>query len=90
MSGNFLTIGEVAQLAGLRRSALRYYESVGLLPPPERVNGRRRYDHSVLQQLAVLRLAQQAGFTVAEMRVLVHGFPSDIPVSARWRTLAGP
>jgi MerR family transcriptional regulator, redox-sensitive transcriptional activator SoxR len=63
-----LSIGEVARRAGLRPSALRYYERIGLLPQPARVNGRRRYDPQVVGQLAVLRFAQRAGFTLAEMR----------------------
>ena len=83
-----MSIGEVAERAGVRPSALRYYESVGVLPPPERVNGRRRYGGEVLEQLAVVRVAQQAGFTVAEIRALLHGFSADTPPSARWRALA--
>ena len=39
-----LTIGEVARKAGLRPSAIRYYEDAELLPKPERVGGQRRYD----------------------------------------------
>jgi MerR family transcriptional regulator, redox-sensitive transcriptional activator SoxR len=83
-----LTIGEAARRAGVRASALRYYESVGLLPVPRRVNGRRRYDAEILRILAVIRLAKQAGFTVAETRTLLHGFSARTPPSARWRTLA--
>ena len=83
-----MSIGEVAERAGVRPSALRYYESVGVLPPPERVNGRRRYGGEVLELLAVVRVAQQAGFTVAEIRALLHGFSADTPPSARWRALA--
>jgi MerR family redox-sensitive transcriptional activator SoxR len=82
------TIGEVARRAGLRPSAVRYYESVGLLPPPRRINGRRHYDATVLQHLAVIGVAQQAGFTMAEIGILLHGFAADVPPSARWRTLA--
>jgi len=37
-----LTIGEIARYAGIETSAIRYYESVGLMPPPRRVNGRNR------------------------------------------------
>lgn len=86
---NVLTIGEVARLAGMRTSALRYYESVGLLPDPHRVSGgHRRYDPSVLDVLAVLRMAQQAGFTIAEMHLLVAGFSPETPASERWRQLA--
>jgi len=83
-----LTIGEVARRVGLRPSALRYYESVGLLPPPRRVNGQRRYDASVFQRLAIIQLAQESGFTLAEIETLVHGFASETPPSARWWTLA--
>lgn len=86
MSG--MAIGEVARRAGLRPSALRYYESVGLLPEPRRVNGRRRYDHDVLIHLAGIRVAQEAGFTVAEIRQLFHGFPAGSTASERWRELA--
>ncbi len=83
-----LTIGEVARQAGVRTSTLRYYESVGLLPPPSRVHGHRRYDPSVFSLLAILRMAQQAGFTLAEMHLLVHGFSPETPASERWQQLA--
>lgn len=86
---NLLTIGEVARRAGMRTSALRYYESVGLLPEPHRVSGgHRRYDPSVLDVLSILRMAQQAGFTIAEMYMLVAGFAPETPASERWRQLA--
>jgi MerR family redox-sensitive transcriptional activator SoxR len=83
-----LTITEVARRAGLRPSALRYYEDAGLLPPPARVSGRRRYDAGVLEQLAVIRLAQAAGFTIAETRTFLHGFAPDTPPPDRWQALA--
>jgi MerR family redox-sensitive transcriptional activator SoxR len=87
-----MSIGEVARSAGVRPSALRYYEGVGLLPPPERANGRRRYDgellREVLDRLEVIRLAQQAGFTISEIRTLLDGFSEDTPPSERWRLLA--
>ena len=81
-------IGEVAKRAGIRASAIRYYESVEVLPVPQRVNGRRRYDSRVLERLAVIQIAQQAGFTVAEMRTLFNGFTPETPASARWEALA--
>ena len=87
-----MTIGEVARKAGIRPSALRYYESMDILPKPERVNGRRRYDGEVLREvldrLAVVGISQQAGFTVAEIRTLLHGFSDDAPPSECWRILA--
>ena len=83
-----LSIGAVARRAGIRPSALRYYESVGLLPAPARVSGRRRYADDVLPRLALIAAAQQMGFTVAEIGTLLHGFSPDTPASARWRVLA--
>ena len=87
-----LTIGEVARRADVRPSALRYYERIGVLPEPGRENGRRRYDketlHEVLDRLAIVRVAQQAGFTIAEIRTLLDGFSEDTPPSERWRFLA--
>lgn len=83
-----LTIGEVARQAGVRPSTLRYYESVGLLPPPEREHGHRRYDQSIFSRLSILRMAQHAGFSLAEMQLLVHGFSPEISASQRWQQLA--
>ena len=83
-----LTITEVARRSGLRPSALRYYEEAGLLPAPSRVSGRRRYGGDVLEQLAVIRLAQSAGFTIAETRTFLHGFAPDTPPPDRWQELA--
>jgi MerR family transcriptional regulator, redox-sensitive transcriptional activator SoxR len=87
-----MSIGEVARRAGVRPSALRYYEGVGVLPAPERENGRRRYDGEVLREvldrMAVVRVAQQAGFTISEIRTLLNGFSEETPPSERWRLLA--
>jgi MerR family redox-sensitive transcriptional activator SoxR len=82
-----LTISQVAQRAGLRTSAIRYYESVNVLPTPRRINGRRLYDASILDRLSFIQIAQKAGFTVAEMQVLFNGL-GDTPLSERWQTLA--
>src|SRR6266498_3026275 len=68
-----LTIGEVARQAGLKASAIRYYESVGLLPEPERVGGQRRYDGDTLQRLRAIEVAKHAGFSLDEARVLLAG-----------------
>jgi MerR family transcriptional regulator, redox-sensitive transcriptional activator SoxR len=83
-----LTIGEVAAKAHIRPSAIRYYESIGVLPDPRRVNGQRRYSPDVLTQLAVIHMAQEAGFTISEIETLLHGFEPGTAASERWRTLA--
>jgi MerR family redox-sensitive transcriptional activator SoxR len=83
-----MTIGEVARMAGLAPSTLRYWESVGILPAPQRVNGQRRYDKRVFQRLAIVGVAQEAGFNIPEIRTLLKGFSREVPPSARWRALA--
>ena len=83
-----LSIGEVARRTGLRPSALRYYEEAGILPTPARVSGQRRYDAEVVRRVDLLRFAQQAGFTLDEIKTLFHGFGTETPLSARWRSLA--
>jgi MerR family redox-sensitive transcriptional activator SoxR len=79
-----LPIGEVARRAGLRPSAVRYYEKVGLLPIPRRSSGRRQYGEDVLVRLTVIRFARDNGFTLKEIQRLFAGRP----YSARLRELA--
>jgi MerR family redox-sensitive transcriptional activator SoxR len=83
-----LSIGEVARVSGVPASALRYYETAGLLPAPPRRSGQRRYDPRIFGRIALIRLALDAGFTVSETRVFVSGFSPDTPPAARWRLLA--
>jgi MerR family redox-sensitive transcriptional activator SoxR len=83
-----LSIGEVARRAGLRTSALRFYEKSGLLPAPPRRSKQRCYDESILGRISLIRLALEAGFTVAETRTFLSGFSADTPPAKRWRALA--
>src|SRR5262249_5974562 len=85
-----MSIGEVANRVGVRTSAVRFYERRGLLPAPQRINGRRRYDSDVIQQIRLIQLAQRAGFTVKEIRVLLYDFPAETPPSVRWQKLSSP
>lgn len=87
MTHDALTIGQVARQVGLRTSAVRYYESVGLLPQPRRVSGQRRYDESSVQMLRIIQLAQEAGFSIAEIRTLFAGFAAAPPPQDDWRPL---
>ena len=82
-----MSIGEVARKVGLRPSAIRYYEKLGLLPAASRVNGRRRYDHRVLDQLAIVRFARHLGFNIAEVKLLLKDV-HERPPPERWRALA--
>jgi DNA-binding transcriptional MerR regulator len=81
-----LRIGEVARTAGVRKSLIRYYEAIGLIPPTPRVSGQRRYDAAVLRRLAVIDVAQRAGLSLDEIRDLLE-IGSD-PLSPRLQALA--
>src|SRR6516225_11847980 len=83
-----LSISDVGHHMGVKPSAIRYYEKLGILPAPERVSGRRRYDKTVLYRLAVIQQARQAGFGLDEIRRLFFGFQRGIRAEARWRKLA--
>jgi MerR family transcriptional regulator, redox-sensitive transcriptional activator SoxR len=83
-----MTIGEVGRRAGIRPSAMRYYERMGLLAPPLRRSGRRDYGPDAVANLAVVQFAREVGFTIAETAQLVRGFPPQIKPSARWTKLA--
>jgi len=66
-----LAIGDVAARAGMSTSRIRYYETRGLLPEPERAAGKRRYGEEVLRRLEIIDAAQRVGFTLAEIRDLL-------------------
>ena len=83
-----MKIGEVALRAGLRTSAIRFYEAAGLLAVPRRTGGRRDYDRDVLARLAVIRFAQGAAFTLDEIRELFSVRAGERPISTRWKRLA--
>ena len=83
-----LSIGDVARQTSLRPSAIRYYEAIGLLPPPRRRHGRRLYDDEALIRLKLIQMAQEAGFTLAEIGTLLEGFAAETPASTRWQALA--
>jgi MerR family redox-sensitive transcriptional activator SoxR len=83
-----LTIGQVAKRAGVRKSHIRYYESVGVLPPAERVSGQRRYGEDVLRRLAIVDVAQRAGLSLDEIRWLTGPENRGEAASVRIRALA--
>ena len=62
-----LTIGEVADSAGVATSAVRYYERRGLLAPDARVSGQRRYRPETLRRLVFIGMLQDTGLSLEEI-----------------------
>jgi MerR family redox-sensitive transcriptional activator SoxR len=84
-----LTIGEVAQRSGLAPSALRYYESLGLITSSRTVGDRRRYPRSVLRRLAVIRSAQNVGLSLEQVtETLSELDPSAAPTKKQWSRIS--
>ncbi|MGH2954899.1 MAG: MerR family transcriptional regulator [Solirubrobacterales bacterium] len=73
MSETELTIGQVAERAGVATSAIRYYERIGVLPPADRVSGQRRYGRESVDRLKTIAVAQRAGFKLDEIGELLRG-----------------
>jgi MerR family transcriptional regulator, redox-sensitive transcriptional activator SoxR len=83
-----LTIGQVAEQVGLKTSAIRYYESVGVLPEPARESGQRRYTGETVRRLQALDVAKRAGFSLEEARVLLATRDGGTPAYVELRELA--
>ena len=71
MSDQLLSIGEVADSAGLAVSALRYYDEIGLIETTTRVGGKRRFDPDTIGRVNFVRRSQQAGFSLDEVRMIL-------------------
>jgi MerR family redox-sensitive transcriptional activator SoxR len=82
-----LTISMVSRQFGLRASALRYYEEIGLLPATYRRGGQRLYDESAIRRLAIVQRARELGFTIKETQILFSDFSCGPPISERWHSL---
>ncbi len=83
-----MRIGEVAVRSGLQTSALRYYEEIGLIPPPARQGGQRVYDETIFTRLKIIKLAQATGFTLHEIGLLFSDTDSHAAALQAWVGLA--
>ncbi len=83
-----MKISELARRAGLRASAIRYYEKLGLLAPPYRAGGQRRYSLDALDRVLLIRFAGEMGFSLPEIKLFLSGLRDNAPVGPRWKKLA--
>jgi len=84
-----LSIGQVSARSGVAPSALRFYEGKGLITPHRVEGGQRRYQADVLCRVIMIRACQDAGLTLAEVKIalapLVEG---EVPDKDDWERLA--
>jgi MerR family transcriptional regulator, redox-sensitive transcriptional activator SoxR len=80
-----LTIGEMSARSGVPASALRYYETMGLIRSRRTSGNQRRYERAELRRVAFIRIAQRVGVTLDEIAEALAGLPdSRTPTKADW------
>jgi len=84
-----LSIGEVAERAGVATSALRFYEANGLIHAERADSGHRRFHREALRRVAFIQVAQRVGLTLEEIRAALATLPdSRTPTAADWERLS--
>jgi MerR family transcriptional regulator, redox-sensitive transcriptional activator SoxR len=84
-----LTIGAVSERTGVAASALRFYESEGLIHSARSAGGQRRYTRDTLRRVSFIRVAQQVGLTLDEIRTALHSLPQRrTPTEKDWQRLS--
>ena len=84
-----ISIGQIAGRTGLSVSAIRYYESEGLVTPERNAGGQRRYLRADIRRLSFVLIAQQFGFTIAQIRDELEKLPNGrTPSVADWTSIS--
>jgi MerR family redox-sensitive transcriptional activator SoxR len=89
VAASWLSIGEMVERSGVSHSALRFYESEGLLHPDRTDGGQRRFHRDELRRVAFIRIAQQLGLTLDEIRSALATLPEGrTPTAKDWAALS--
>ncbi len=85
----WLTIGEVAERSGVATSALRFYETKGLIQSNRTDGNQRRYPRATLRRVALIRAGQEVGLSLAELAEALDRLPHEkTPTKADWERLS--
>jgi MerR family redox-sensitive transcriptional activator SoxR len=86
---SLLTIGAVSERTGVSASALRYYEAEGLVHAVRSEGGQRRYHRDVIRRVSFVRIAQEVGLSLEEIREALASLPEHrTPTQRDWHRLA--
>jgi MerR family redox-sensitive transcriptional activator SoxR len=84
-----LTIGALSERSGVAASALRFYEAEGLIHATRTAGGQRRYPRDTLRRVSFIRVAQQVGLRLDEIRVALESLPEHrTPTAKDWERLS--
>lgn len=85
-----ITITELAKRSGVAGSALRYYESLGLIDAARTGGNQRRYRRSALRRVAVIKVARSMGVPLRQIRAALKALPEGRdPTPTDWERLSG-
>lgn len=86
---NELSVGEIARRAGIPVSTLHFYEAKGLISARRTSGNQRRYPRNLLRRVAIIRIAQRAGISLAEIKKALSGLPAEgVPNANDWREIS--
>lgn len=89
MTGEELTIGAMSERTGVAPSALRFYETEGLIHAIRSPGGQRRYPREVLRRVSFIRVAQKVGLRLDEIRAALATLPDNrTPTEGDWERLS--
>ena len=85
-----VTIGDLAERAGVSTATLRFYEAERLITSERTAGNQRRFARATLRRVAFIRAAQRLGFSLQDIRTALGRLPSDrTPTKADWERLSG-
>ena len=89
MAGKMMSIGQMSERTGLAVSAIRHYESQGLIHPGRNAGGQRRYHRADIRRLSFVLIAQQFGFTLPQIKSEMDQLPQGrTPTKRDWARIS--
>jgi MerR family redox-sensitive transcriptional activator SoxR len=86
---DLLTVGEIARRSGFAQSAIRYYETLGLVSAARTSGNQRRFERNTLRRLAFIRAARNVGLSLDEVAAALASLPAGrTPTRADWTRLS--
>jgi MerR family redox-sensitive transcriptional activator SoxR len=88
-AGDVLTIGQLSERSGMATSAIRFYESRGLVESARTTGNQRRYAQATLRRVSFIRAAQRVGLSLDEIAEAMATLPAGrTPTKADWSRLS--
>jgi len=88
-ASDWLSIGQLAERTGLSVSAIRFYETKGLVTPLRSPGGNRRFPRSDIRRLSFVMVAQQFGYSIYDIAATLESLPAGrAPTKRDWTRIS--